>query len=65
MPLIIPQNLPAYEPVPVFGVQLRDGDVRIVRPHAHEDVGRVQLQDVLVLGLPEEDRAPLPFRGEF
>lgn len=24
-----PQNLPAYEPVPVFGVQLRDGDVYI------------------------------------
>lgn len=24
-----PQNLPAYEPVPVFAVQLRDGDVYI------------------------------------
>ncbi len=24
-----PQNLPAYEPVPVFAVQLRDGDVHI------------------------------------
>ncbi len=25
----VPQNLPAYEPVPVFSVEIRDGDVYV------------------------------------